>query len=192
MNTRSFRGANLKLENTGAIIKITIPSIMLVASCFFAAWVTLSSAQDWPQFRGPNRDAKAVKIEKQGDTFVPKELWSTPENSVQFNTPVLKDGLLFGLSAKGSFFCINAESGKTAWVESAGGRGGYGSIVDGGSVLLALTPKSQLIVFQPSDKEYTEVTSIKVADNQTYSYPVVAGKRLFIKDQDSVILWTLD
>jgi outer membrane protein assembly factor BamB len=141
---------------------------------------------------GQGRGTKAVKIEKQGDSFAAKELWSNPENAVQFNSPVLKNGLLFGLSQKGNFFCINAETGRTAWTDSTGGRGGYGSIVDGGPVLLALTSKSQLSVFQPSDKEYTELANLKVADKQTYAYPVLAGNRIFIKDQDAVTLWTVD
>jgi hypothetical protein len=59
-------------------------------------------------------------------------------------------------------------------------------------VLLALTSKSHLIVIQPSDKAYTEVASIKVADSATYSQPVLAGNRLFVEDQDSVTLWTVD
>ncbi|MEK7676477.1 MAG: PQQ-binding-like beta-propeller repeat protein [Verrucomicrobiota bacterium] len=143
-------------------------------------------------YAGQGRGAKAVKIEKQGDGFAAKELWSNPDNAVQFNTPVLKNGLLFGLSQRGNFFCINAQSGQTAWTDATGGRGAYGSIVDAGSVLLALTPKSQLIVIQPSEKEYTELASIKVADKQVYGYPVVAGNRLFVKDQDSVTLWTIE
>jgi len=32
----------------------------------------------------------------------------------------------------------------------------------------------------------------KVSDKQTYAHPVVAGNRLFIKDQDSVTLWTIE
>jgi outer membrane protein assembly factor BamB len=141
---------------------------------------------------GQGRGTKAVKIEKQGDAFAAKELWSNPENSVQFNSPILKDNLIFGLSQKGNFFCINAESGKTAWAETDGGRGGYGSLVDAGSVLFALTSKSQLTVFQPSDKQFTELASIKVAEKPTYAYPVLAGNRLFVKDQDSVTLFTID
>ena len=72
------------------------------------------------------------------------------------------------------------------------GGGGYGSIVDSGSVLLALTPASELIAFQPSDKAYTELSRIKVADTPTHAYPVVSGKRVFVKDQDSVTLWTFE
>jgi hypothetical protein len=64
--------------------------------------------------------------------------------------------------------------------------------VDAGSVLLALTPKMQLFVLQPTDKAYTEVASIKVADSATYAYPVVSGNRVFIRDHDSVALLTVE
>ena len=66
--------------------------------------------------------------------------------------------------------------------------GGYGSIVDAGSALLALTPAGQLVVFEASDKEFKQLGSYKVG-NQTHSYPVASGSRLFIKDKDSVTLW---
>ena len=72
-----------------------------------------------------------------------------------------------------------------------GGRGGFGSIVDAGSVLVALTPGSELIAFEPSDKAYTELARIKVAETPTHAYPVVSGNRVFVKDQESVTLWTL-
>ena len=143
-------------------------------------------------YTGQGRGTKAVKIEKQGDGFVAKELWNNPENAVQFNSPVLKNGLLFGLSQRGNFFCINAQTGQTAWTDSTGGRGGFGSIVDAGSVVLALTSKSPLVAFEPNDKEYKELASFKVAENQTYAYPVVAGSRIFVKDQDSITLWTVE
>ena len=71
------------------------------------------------------------------------------------------------------------------------GGGGYGSIVDAGPVLLVLTPKSQLIVFEPSDKEFKQLAKYKVADADTYGYPVVAGNRLFVKDSNSLTLWTI-
>lgn len=143
-------------------------------------------------FCGQGRGTKAFKIEKQGNTISAKELWSNPDNSVQFNTPVLKNGLLFGLSQRGSFFCVNAETGKTDWTDAVGGRGGFGAIVDAGSVLMALTSKSHLAVIEPSEKQYTELAEFKVSDKQTYSYPVIAGNRVFVKDQDSVTLWAIE
>ena len=143
-------------------------------------------------FSGSGRGTTAVKFEKAGDTMTAKELWKNTDLSPQFNSPVLKNGLLFGLTQRGSFVCINAQNGQTLWTDPTGNRGGFGSIVDAGPVLLALTPRSQLIVFEPSDKAYTEVASIKVANKQTYAYPVLAGNRLYVEDQDSLTLWTFE
>jgi outer membrane protein assembly factor BamB len=143
-------------------------------------------------YTGSGRGTKAVKIEKQGDAFTAKEFWSNGENSVQYNTPVVKDGLVFGLSAGDSLFCINTQTGKTLWTSSIRGRKGYGSIVVAGPVLLALTPAAQLLVFEPSDKEFKQVASYKVGDSDTYAYPVVTGNRLFVKDKDAMTLWTVE
>jgi len=149
---------------------------------------------------GSGRGTKSVKFEKRGDAFAANELWTNVEKSVQFNTPVLKNGLLYGLTQGNELFCINAQNGQTAWsapaagagAEGGRGRGGFGSIVDAGSVLLALTPASEMVVFQPSDKAYTELARIKVADTPTHAYPIIAGNRLFIKDKESLTLWTID
>jgi hypothetical protein len=157
-----------------------------------------------------------VKLEKGGDGFAAKELWKNPDNSVQFNTPVLKSGFLYGLTAGNDVFCLNAQDGKTAWTaplsppapaetaaeappeggkkrggRGGGGRGGFGSVVDVGSVLFALTPASELVVFQPDPKAYSELARIKVAASPTHAYPVVSGNRIFVKDQDSVALLTI-
>jgi len=143
-------------------------------------------------YAGTGRGITAVNIEKVGNNFVVKELWHNSDNSLEYNTPILKNGLLFGLSERGNFFCVDAKTGQTVWTETTGGRGGFGSILDAGSTLLALTPKSQLLVIEPSKEGYKELASIKVADTPIYAHPVFSGNRLFIKDQDSVILWTIE
>ena len=73
-----------------------------------------------------------------------------------------------------------------------GGGSGYGSIVDAGNVLMALTPSGQLIIFEPSEKEFKQVAAYKVAAGQTHAYPIASGNRIFIKDRDSLTLWTVD
>ena len=159
------------------------------------AWPTTrprrSSTGQTVIFTGSSRGAKAVKIEKQGDAFAAKELWSNPELAPQFNTPVLKDGLLFGLSEKRNLFCIDAKTGKTAWTDS-NRLSNFGAIVDAGSVLLALPESSGLIVFKPSDKKLEEVARIKVSDTPIYAAPVAAGKMIYVKDQNTVTAWAVE
>jgi outer membrane protein assembly factor BamB len=139
---------------------------------------------------GQGRGTKAFRIEKQGTAFAAKDLWANPQLGVQFSTPVLKDGFLYGLSDRGNFFCIHAGNGDAAWTDTVR-RGNFGAILDAGSVLLGLTQDGTLSVYQPDAKAYTEIASIKVAETQTYAHPVLAGKRLFVRDQDSVTLWTI-
>ena len=143
-------------------------------------------------YTGAGRGVRAVKIEKQGETFVPTELWHNADLAPKYNTPVIQGNLLFGLSDKGNLFCLNAETGKTAWTDSVQrDRRGYGSIVGTGSYLLALCGNSELVAFESSDKGYVQLAQIKVSDTPTHAYPVIAGNRIFVKDQETVTLWTL-
>jgi outer membrane protein assembly factor BamB len=163
-------------------------------------------------YTGSGRGVWAVKMAKEGDSLAAKELWNNKDTSMIYNTPVVKAGFLYGLTERNELFCMNLKDGQTTWSVAVGpasssgggaktksgkkgrggGRAGYGSIVDAGSVLLALTPSSQLIVFKPSEKEFSELARIKVADSPTYAYPVLSGNRIFVKDDDAVTLWTIE
>jgi outer membrane protein assembly factor BamB len=143
-------------------------------------------------YSGTGRGTKAVQFEKQGEKLTAKELWSNTDNAVQFNTPVVKDGLLYGLTVQDGLFCLDMKTGKSAWGAPVKGERGYASIVDAGPVLLLLTPASQLIVFEPGDKGFKEIASYKVADSKTFAYPIVSDNRVYVKDRDSVILWTIE
>jgi len=165
---------------------------------------------------------RAFKIEKDGDAYAAKEVWTNPDINTIFASPVLKDGMIYGLSGANSLYCLDAKTGKTVWtgeIQGSGGggaggggaggggppgggrrggrgmgmgRGGFGTIVDAGSVLLALTPTSDLIVFKPGEKEFSQVAKVKVAQTPTFAYPVATGNRIFIKDEDSVAMFTIE
>lgn len=208
-----------------------------------------SPVVDGQTFYLAGRGVKAARLEKEGDKYVAKELWTNSDKSVQFNTPTLKDGKLFALASNSELFCLDAKTGETLWTAPfpglpaqggpgragldpevwtvpasaptffgqatpaeperprrggpGGGRGGgmgggmrpiqgYGSLVDVGEVMLALTPAGQLLVLDPGATELKTLATYKVAEGQTYAYPVASGNRIFVRDADSVILWTLE
>jgi hypothetical protein len=64
---------------------------------------------------GPGTGMSAFKMKKEDDKLVEEKLWSNTDNSVGFNTPVLKDGLVFGLTGADQLFCLDTQSQKTAW-----------------------------------------------------------------------------
>ncbi|NEW82897.1 MAG: hypothetical protein GZ094_11110 [Mariniphaga sp.] len=45
--------------------------------------------------------------------------------------------------------------------------------------------------FIPDQKAYSEVATIKVADTPTYSYPLLTGNMLFVKDKESLSMMIL-
>jgi outer membrane protein assembly factor BamB len=179
---------------------------------------------------------KAVAIKKDGDKFVIDELWTYSDNMVEYNTPVLKEGMLYAFSQRGNYFCVNAKTGQAAWAQPSenaglkslpdgnmnmvfasyaagggggmrggrggggmrGGRGGgmggsgFGSVVDAGSVLIGLNSTAKLVVFEPNKTEYKELAEYQVSDGQTYAYPVVSGNRIYIKDQVSLAMFTIE
>jgi outer membrane protein assembly factor BamB len=140
---------------------------------------------------GQGRGTKAVQIAKEGDAFAVKDLWANTALGVQFNTPVLKNGYLYGISDRGNYFCINAKTGETAWTDTER-HGNFGSILDAGSVLIGLTQDGTMLVYQPNEKAFTSIASIKVGETQTYAHPILAGNRIFVRDQDSLILWAIN
>jgi outer membrane protein assembly factor BamB len=141
---------------------------------------------------GQGTGTKAVKVEKQGDGFVAKDVWSNADIGTQFNTPVLKDGLLFGLSNRGNLYCLDTtKNGQTVWTDT-NSHGNFGAILDAGSCLLVLPEKSGLIVFKPDSKEYAQIAQYKVSDTPTYAHPVISGNRVFIKDKETVTMFTVE
>jgi len=54
----------------------------------------------------------AEKLTLASDGIKAEQLWNNPDASVVFNTPVLKDGLIFGLTANNQVFCVREATGK--------------------------------------------------------------------------------
>jgi hypothetical protein len=48
-----------------------------------------------------------------------------------------------------------------------------------------------MTVFAPG-KEFKQLAKYKVAESGAYAHPVISGKRIFIKDKDSLVLYTVE
>jgi outer membrane protein assembly factor BamB len=63
-------------------------------------------------FTGQGTGMKAVEASLSGT----KELWNNKEVGAKWNTPVLKDGFLYGFTDQKRIYCLNAANGSTAWL----------------------------------------------------------------------------
>lgn len=130
----------------------------------------------------------AIRVEKQGADLVPKEVWNNKENQMYLNSPVLVGNTLFGMSAlkKGQFYAIDADTGKTLW-QGAGRMGENAAILNlGGKFLLLLINDGNLVVLPTNAKEYLPAAQYTVARSPTWAHPVVFGRQLLIKDEQTL------
>lgn len=140
---------------------------------------------------GLNNGVNAIEIKKAGNSFTVNKLWTNPDFSTGFSTPLLKDGFLYGLSSQSRLFCINASTGQTAWKDETPLQN-FGSLVDAGSVIIVLTSNSNFVVLKPDGQKYNLVTLIKLAESSIYAHPILSGNRIFVKDNESLTLFTIN
>jgi outer membrane protein assembly factor BamB len=136
-------------------------------------------------YTGNLNGINAIEIKKQGSNYEVIKLWTNPDFCTKYNTPLLKDGFLYGFSNKKRLFCINAANGQAAWSDDKPHQD-FGSIIDAGSEIVALSSTSNLVILKPDGKAYSEIAVIKVSDNAIYAQPVLSGNRIYIKDKESL------
>jgi len=139
-------------------------------------------------FTGQGLGMKAVKVEKQGDQYTAKELWSNATTGAKWNTPILKDGFLYGFTDTRKVYCINASDGQTAWMDNAT-NSDFATLVDCGNILLGLPSTANLLVIKADPKSYSEVARYKVSETAIYAFPIVAGSNIYIKDAESLMMY---
>lgn len=141
-------------------------------------------------YTGQGAGTKAIEVVKNGNQFTTRELWTNAEAGAKWNTPVLKDGYLYGFTDTRKAYCISAVDGKTAWIDT-NTTSDFATYVDCGSVLIGLPSTGNLLVYKADPKAYSEVARYKVAETPVYSFPVVAGNIIYIKDAENLTAFTI-
>jgi outer membrane protein assembly factor BamB len=119
-----------------------------------------------------------------------KELWSNAEVGAKWNTPVLKNGFLYGFTDQKRIYCLDASTGKTAWMDNAV-NSDFATISDCGDVLVGMPSTGFLIVFKPDPKVYSEVAKYKVSETPVYAFPVISGNNIYVKDAENLTMYTI-
>lgn len=122
-----------------------------------------------------SRFAEAVLLRVDG---TPAPAWTTPELKLNYATPVVHDGLVFGYS--GRFLgAVDARSGELVWRSRLPGDG-FPIVV--GEHLAVLTKTGRLAI-GPADAEgWREKASLQVFDRLVWTPPSFAGGRFYARD----------
>lgn len=136
----------------------------------------------------------ALRISKQGAQWSTEDAWLNDSSLAQLSNGAIVRDALFGLAAAGSgtYVILDLKTGKPLWTGEPRAAANV-AIQKAGDLLLILENDGDLIVADGSKTSaLTPIHRYKVADTATWAAPAISGNRIFVKDETSVTLWTLD
>jgi outer membrane protein assembly factor BamB len=135
----------------------------------------------------------ALRPNRRGTTWEVETVWETKDVSMYLSNPVVIGETLFGFSKRnsGQFFAIDARDGKVLWLGPPR-EATNSAVVKAGSVLFFLNDDGELIVVKGNRDSLQAIARYTVSEASTWAQPAISGNRIFIKDTNTLALWTLD
>jgi outer membrane protein assembly factor BamB len=134
----------------------------------------------------------AFRPQLRDGAWIVETMWETKDVSTYLSTPVVVDGVLYGLSTKqrGQFYAVDAKTGQVLWL-GAPREADNTALVKAGQLLFLLNDDAELIVARSNRKAFDPIARYTVADSATWAQPAISGDRIFIKDVNTLALWTV-
>lgn len=128
-----------------------------------------------------------------GGDWTAEDVWVNNDVTMDMSTGVVVGNSLFGFSPRnsGQFFAVDANTGQTQWL-SEPRQGENAAVVKAGDLWFALGADAELVVARANPKQFEILKRYTVATSATWAQPVLSGQRLFVKDVNSISLWTLN
>jgi outer membrane protein assembly factor BamB len=142
---------------------------------------------------GQGRPLTAYTISKRNNKWAADLAWENPQLQMAFSNPVLMGDAVFSMSPlnSGQLFWADAATGKTLWT-SAPRQGSNAAILRAGNLLFVLKDDAQLIVARADTSGFEPLKTYTVADSATWCAPAISGNRIFVRDIETLALWTLN
>ncbi|OVE81092.1 hypothetical protein BVY04_04085 [bacterium M21] len=124
-------------------------------------------------------------------------LWKTKTFASHHSDPILLDGYFYGYSGqskqnKGHFKCVELKTGTEKW---SSGAAGWGTMIYVDGHFICLDIKGNLHLIKPSPDAFQKIASINGilpgAKNPTWTKPIVANGRLFLRYRQRLLCYGL-
>ena len=191
----------VSLEQTPQVVSVTLDYVIGVSLEGRILWQFPFDAKGGATMPVLNNDTIIVNSPDRVIAFRPRlrdgawiveTMWETKDVSTYLSTPVVVDGVLYGLSTKqrGQFYAVDAKTGQVLWLGSPR-EADNTALVKAGQLLFLLNDDAELIVARSNRKAFDPIVRYTVADSATWAQPAISGDRIFIKDVNTLALWTV-
>lgn len=132
----------------------------------------------------------AVKVSHEGGNWLATRAWVSKPEAINFSSPVLVDGFLYGLGPEKNFECVEFKTGKQMWSQTGyintGGGTAHAAFIVMGKNILTLTDGGQLVLFAADPHAFKEIGRAQVC-GKTWCNPAYANGKLFLRDTKDLI-----
>jgi outer membrane protein assembly factor BamB len=141
---------------------------------------------------GQGKGTTKLVASKTGKSWNISETWRNPDFGGSFNTPVLKNGFLYGNEARlGKLYCINSSTGATAWADTVG-YNRFAATFYLGEIMLSQPANGKLIFYEANPQKYVTKAIYKASDTEIYAHPLVTGNKIYIKDKENLTCFSIE
>jgi len=131
-----------------------------------------------------------IKISKDGAGLKAEQAWAVKETAINFSSPVVVDGLLYGPGSQKNIFCADIKTGETKWsklglLQTSQDKVHAGFLVMKKNIL-TLTDGGTLVLFAADPKEYKEIARAQVC-GFNWCNPAYADGVLYLRDSKEVL-----
>lgn len=121
-------------------------------------------------------------IEVDGDKT--RQVWANRNMHNQFNSSVLIDGYLYGITGQdgkpgSGIVCVEFATGKQMWKNE---EPAFGALSAAGDTLIVLGEKGVLITAEASPKEFKVISRAQVLGGKCWTTPVLSNGKIFVRN----------
>jgi outer membrane protein assembly factor BamB len=122
-----------------------------------------------------------------------KEVWSGDKSlSCHFNTPVVRDGFLYGIDGRqeagGRLRCVEWKTGKVRWTKE---NFGCAALLLADGHIIAQREDGEVVLFEATPEAYREKGRITGLAGTCRAHPALADGQLYARDAKQLHCWDL-
>jgi len=137
---------------------------------------------------GLRQGTQAYTLARAGAAWQVKPAWKNTQASMYMSTPVVADGVIYGLSdkRKGHFVAIDVATGAVKW-QTEGREGANATVLLTPSHVVYLTESADLVLVRRDTGKFALERKYDLGTSETWTTPVVIGRDLLVKDATSLV-----
>lgn len=133
--------------------------------------------------------AELVELKPQGNTVKANPVYFTKDMKNHHGGMVLLDGYVYGSSGD-LLSCVELKTGKSTWRE----HGMKGSVVYADRKIIFRNEEGPVVLLAADSKEFRELGRFEQSNRSNrpaWAHPVIADGKLYLRDQDKMLVYNL-